>query len=398
MRPRSPWAVGLFLSGVILFAIAAHASARSLTVEDVLRLHSAGVADDVILSEIIVTETVFQLDVDDILRLHEAGVSERVVQFMIDTGRDVPEGDATESAGDGDDADAEEEDDDGDGEYWVSDGYDSRVFVSLRYGYPAWWYDVYWWDYWYYDCHYRPWYVSWSYPFGAWYPTWYYPTSCWVSPGFGYRCDWWSSPHRVHWNAFGRDGYCFAPTSGFSSWKYKAGGGSSSGALIASGLKTRDGSRFDVARRTRGTKLAIDDLGDDVRRIDSGVRRPATPGREVRHPDLRKPDVRRPARPIRKPASVDRPVRKIVRTPSRGGEVEVRKPARASRERVQNGRAPERETKATTPQVKSAPPKQKSAPQVERGGGRSAPRASPPPRGQSGRGNSGGHARGGKGR
>jgi hypothetical protein len=45
----------------------------------------AGVADDIIISQIIGSHTVFHLSAADIIDLHNSGVSDRVVNYMINT-------------------------------------------------------------------------------------------------------------------------------------------------------------------------------------------------------------------------------------------------------------------------------------------------------------------------
>ena len=90
MSPRFPWALGLALFCLTGSALAD--PSRELSVDDVLRLHWAGVSEEVIISEIIVTDTVFELGVEELLRLQDAEVSDRLIQFMVDTG--LPVGDA----------------------------------------------------------------------------------------------------------------------------------------------------------------------------------------------------------------------------------------------------------------------------------------------------------------
>ena len=184
MHHRLRFAVGVLLAVGMGACIAGASSAasRALSVDDILRLHAAGVDEDVILSEIVVTDTLFDLGVEDILRLQEAGVSDRLLQFMVDTGRgDTEVPDPGIAAADDEDAlpeDAAQE------AYVEEQDVAHPDYVSLRWSYPVWWYDMYWYDYWYYDCHYDPWGVSWVYPCGVWYPTWYWSSRCWAPAGW----------------------------------------------------------------------------------------------------------------------------------------------------------------------------------------------------------------------
>jgi hypothetical protein len=199
MRTLVPWAMGLVL--LLAPGISAGDSPRPLQVDDVLRLHVAGISEDIIVSEIIVTETVFHLTPDEIIRLKEAGLSDELLQFMIDTARPAddtgatayPEEDAEYESGE---QYAESSEDDSE---WVSviedeEEVTTNVHVSLNYQYGSWWYDYYWDDYWYYDFHYYPYRVSYVFGFGGWYPGWYdyYWDGYWwfaVRPYMGYR--WW---------------------------------------------------------------------------------------------------------------------------------------------------------------------------------------------------------------
>jgi hypothetical protein len=56
-----------------------------LTVEDVKALVRAGVAEDMIINQIVGTQTVFHLSAEDIIGLRDAGVGDKVVNFMINT-------------------------------------------------------------------------------------------------------------------------------------------------------------------------------------------------------------------------------------------------------------------------------------------------------------------------
>jgi outer membrane lipoprotein SlyB len=58
---------------------------QPLSTADVKALVKAGVSDDVIISQIQISHTIFHLSSADIIDLHDAGVSDRVVDFMINT-------------------------------------------------------------------------------------------------------------------------------------------------------------------------------------------------------------------------------------------------------------------------------------------------------------------------
>jgi len=58
---------------------------QPLTISDVKALAAANVSDDVIISQIRNSHTVFHLSTSDIIDLHNAGVSENVINFMINT-------------------------------------------------------------------------------------------------------------------------------------------------------------------------------------------------------------------------------------------------------------------------------------------------------------------------
>jgi len=58
---------------------------RPLTVADVQSLAKAGISDDLIISQIRNSRTVYHLTTADIIALKEAGVSDRVIDFMINT-------------------------------------------------------------------------------------------------------------------------------------------------------------------------------------------------------------------------------------------------------------------------------------------------------------------------
>ena len=58
---------------------------QPLTISDIKALAEAKVSDDVIISQIRNSHTVFHLSTSDIIELHNAGVSENVINFMINT-------------------------------------------------------------------------------------------------------------------------------------------------------------------------------------------------------------------------------------------------------------------------------------------------------------------------
>jgi len=58
---------------------------QPLGVEDVKALSRAGVSDDLIISQIRSTRTVYHLGTGDIISLKSSGVSERVIDFMLNT-------------------------------------------------------------------------------------------------------------------------------------------------------------------------------------------------------------------------------------------------------------------------------------------------------------------------
>ncbi len=58
---------------------------QPLAVADVKAMARAGISDDVIISQIRNTRTVYRLSAADIIDLHDAGVSQKVIDFMINT-------------------------------------------------------------------------------------------------------------------------------------------------------------------------------------------------------------------------------------------------------------------------------------------------------------------------
>jgi uncharacterized protein YcfJ len=63
---------------------------QPLTVSDVKSLANAGVNDDLIISQIRNSRTVYHLTTADIIDLKNAGVSEKVIDFMINTPTQIP--------------------------------------------------------------------------------------------------------------------------------------------------------------------------------------------------------------------------------------------------------------------------------------------------------------------
>ena len=59
---------------------------EQLSVDDVKKMSKAGLSDNVIISQIQATNSVFYLSTADIIDLKNAGVSQRVIDYMIQTG------------------------------------------------------------------------------------------------------------------------------------------------------------------------------------------------------------------------------------------------------------------------------------------------------------------------
>ncbi len=57
-----------------------------LSVDDIKKMSKAGLSDNVIISQIQATNSVFYLSTADIIDLKNAGVSQRVIDYMIQTG------------------------------------------------------------------------------------------------------------------------------------------------------------------------------------------------------------------------------------------------------------------------------------------------------------------------
>lgn len=64
-----------------------------LATADIKAMASANVGDDVIISQIQSTRSIYHLSAADIIDLHNAGVSEKVIQYMIHTSDNAPQTD-----------------------------------------------------------------------------------------------------------------------------------------------------------------------------------------------------------------------------------------------------------------------------------------------------------------
>lgn len=426
MTPRLRRAVGLLLLLIPTLVLAD--SDRPLSVDDVLRLHFAGVSEDIILSEIIVTESAFTLDVDDILRLQEAGISERLLQFLVDTGRDPDPAEAeeefTEEPTDGEvyaDQDAES-----DTEIWANEIQQleptTTYRVSLNYSYPSWWYDTYWWDYWYYDFDYYPYQSSFVVDVGAWYPGWYGYRHCWSPPYWGYRAywcagagySWYGSVYYGYYEPYhyysGYDsGYDDGYDHALSTTKTKGGSWSGPPLYADAGLKVPDAGRLpirdvkvrDRARddRPKDGRLVVSERPELPDRKDPG-RRPTkalttadlsdhrgkgrTVDRSGEVDDKPRKTVRTPVRDVRSPASGGRPVKVKTLTSPSGTEKEpparVDPPPSKPTRRVEST-APE-PPRERPPGVKSPPPPKRTPTRDVKPAPRPSPRpkvSSPPP-------------------
>jgi hypothetical protein len=431
MRTLIPWAMGLVL--LLAPGISAGDPLEPLQVPDVVRLHLAGVSEDIIISEIIVTETVFYLTPDEIIRLKEAGLSDRLLQFMIDTARPA-EMDEEESLLEPESGVYESTDEysewyDSDGE-WVSviedeEEVTTNVHVSLDYHYGGWWYDYYWDDYWYFDWHYHPYRFSYVTYWGGWYPAWYnyYWDGYWwfaVRPYAGYR--WW------YYDAYGYRGwyhdydYCpcdwnyyadGVPRHNLSTVKYKTNhyqqGTPVKMAYAGSGLKTPRFTHATVKTRKqpaeppRGldgkilaakTKDRVNDRNPvkdhrpvDIRRRGlrpEGVEKTPPPGDRYQGDDRRPsgdrswsggktPVKKTPVRTVRRPAPGKSPTKSVSKSdPPRKREPETAVEAPPVK------RTPGK-TKVETPPVKRTPTKTKveAPPTKTKSKVRTAPRKSP---------------------
>ena len=306
------FAVGLVLLCCAPLLCLASADARPLSLEDVVRLHTSGLSDDVIMSEMIVTDSEYSLSVDEIIRLKELGLSDRLLKFMIDTRLEDQGDDQTftyESEGEWSDYGEYSDWDDseeGSARLWenviVEEEPTTEYFATLSFSYPTWYYDTYWYDYWYYDYAYAPYRSSWCWSVGAWYPGWYSARYCWSSPywaysGWGwygnwgyYGCSSYAYSHGYHHGY--HDGYYYGYHDhhhhyGYSDYKYKSNSGGSGKLFYAhSGLKVKNVDRLtkhasnDVPIKTKKKLLVADSQGDfdPNRRIGRPTRVGATSG------------------------------------------------------------------------------------------------------------------------
>lgn len=72
---------------------------QPLTVMDVKALVNAGISDDLVISQIRNSRTVYRLSTADIIDLKNSGTSERVIDFMINTPTQIPSAEAAGVAG-----------------------------------------------------------------------------------------------------------------------------------------------------------------------------------------------------------------------------------------------------------------------------------------------------------
>ncbi len=409
MRTWRGWIAALVLVAAAVPAVGA-APAEPLDLDDVIRLQAAGVADDIIMSEAIVTGSVFHLTADDLIRLKEAGLSDRLIQFLVETAGS----EESEPLEDPEESNLEESSD-GDAKYAGKDGeYEdeatTRVYVSLNSRYSSWWYDHYWWDFWYYDCWYSPYRVS--YCWGSWYPVWWSYSGCWASPYSAYR---WSYDPWWNWSACsGRDVWiAYAPrTAGALSsekWKTNRLGATASKAqnlALKSNLAARDFGRdlriakapVDGKPRTerlalrddKTRKAAVGKVGDVRPRNGIKVSAPEggrlVDGRKdpvVRHPSKGPRPIKvRPTRPVKADGVADTP-----RTPKGAREVDdapakrrpsgekaepsqVRPPAKSGKPtkapRVEPGAPPPKDPPSRAPRVSAPRPAPSSKAQAPR--------------------------------
>lgn len=187
---------------ILLFSLVTLTSAQNyddeaepLTLEDLVKLSQAGISDEIIIGQIISSESQFELTADDLIYLKENGVSDGLLDFLVNTPSleewekledewaegesETIEGEIMTQYGDDDDGYS---DDETDGEY--SEDYDyvddaevrtvyKHIYIDVDYWrglHPYWYWDVYW-DGIYpigYYCHNGRYY----YYFGAYY--WYY--------------------------------------------------------------------------------------------------------------------------------------------------------------------------------------------------------------------------------
>jgi len=58
--------------------------------EQIIEMSKSGVSDDVIISQIKATQSTFMLSSEEIIALKQAGVSDNVINFMVQTGVEIP--------------------------------------------------------------------------------------------------------------------------------------------------------------------------------------------------------------------------------------------------------------------------------------------------------------------
>jgi len=417
-RSCMPLCTGLllcFVSFVLAAPSPAAAAPDALAVEDILRLHAAGLSDDIIASEILVTETVFSLSADELIRLKEAGLSDALIQFMVDTALEPEDENAADTA--------EEADTDLDGETYASLGWENEItsvetaptyFVTLNYDYPDWWYHSYWDDYWYYDCHFYPYTYSYFWGCGAWYGGWYSYRTCYLPPYWGYRSHCYAG-WGYHWDYRYCDSYypswaVYVANAGhshaLSRTKYKTNGSSGKMLYADLGLKVRDPERHvrtltRVDRKTirdrKGDRVLVADVdrisADRIRRPVKATKltlhgdRPVTTGKPVAV-DRRTPSVldRKPTRTTitRRPVLDKPPTTHTVRptvdkphTPTRTVEkprdVDRRTPPRVTSQPVRTSPPKEKPRAESKPVKVKTPPPPKATPRTEQPRGETPP-------------------------
>lgn len=61
-----------------------------ITKEDIIELSKSGVSDNVIINQIKATQSTFLLSNEEIIALKQSGVSDNVINFMVQTGIEIP--------------------------------------------------------------------------------------------------------------------------------------------------------------------------------------------------------------------------------------------------------------------------------------------------------------------
>lgn len=79
------------LVALTLLALHGACDAQAMGLADIKALAKAGISDEVIISQIRASRTVYHLSTAEILDLKEAGVSNRVIDFMINTAANAPQ-------------------------------------------------------------------------------------------------------------------------------------------------------------------------------------------------------------------------------------------------------------------------------------------------------------------